>query len=734
MSAFRSLAPSTQPEDSSASSPNKYAAGESNSGTSGTTSGGGNSGGADQGAGSGGDGKDGNPRKRRTAGSVSTMACTPCRQARQRCDGNRPNRCGRCALRKLDCIYKPHTKTHKDDLIQEIKVLRGDNTDLQNRNREIEQSALEVDSTNRGLREEGAWQRIILQTIGSNGHDREIIKKLRAGESHQSIADWLVHQNPDFGNLGADSSSRHDLVDVVQIFEAQCQGDDGLERFSPETNSELRWTKVCTSQKLVGHLFDLYFTWVHPVHMLFSEMDFKIEFRHNLDTYCSRSLVNAICAMACHLLDGENERGRRNVIDAATLRDGFMAEARTTLTPETFSHMTSIQSFAIMYLVELSSGKARSAVGYLRSAVENLKTSSGPQQSDEAKEVTFWGIQTLNTYVHSTFSCRRLHASDTGSSWKGVTYQRLWAPPAPQGPIFQNIQLDADDRVWRFYRRPGDARELPFRPSHGIMTACQQAELFSIINESIGLYCGARGKVSAAKMLEVYGKYKSWKDDLPGVIANIGEGDQPLPHILYLHAQYHTALVQHFSPLLHCGAFTGSDLAELRQIVIFHARSGVEPLEHSRRLYSSRFSLPLMSFCLIHLCDALVRYSPQVPPAAQTARFCLDVLHQTRLGFALCGPLQSLFYQAIRECGVQLPPEMSDTVDSFNHYVVDDILDVCTRLSYTQPLDQILHHIDPQIAQDWAGEWEKQIKSRIGKARRESTSGRYLQVANILND
>ncbi|KAK3171277.1 hypothetical protein OEA41_003361 [Lepraria neglecta] len=618
------------------------------------------------------------------------------------------------------------------DLIREIEVLRGDNTTLQNRNREIEQSASEVDSLNRGLREEGAYQRIILQTIGSNGHDREIIKKLRAGESHQSIADWLVHRNPDLGTLGAESSTHRELVDIVKIFEAQCQGDDGLERFSPETSLELRWTKVCTSQKLVGHLFDLYFTWVHPVHMLFNEMDFKVEFRHDLDTYCSPSLVNAICAMACHLLDGENARDRRNVVDSATLRDGFMAEARTTLTPENFHHMTSIQSFAIMYLVELSSGKARSAVGYLRSAVENLKASGGPQQSEGAKEITFWGIQTLNT------------------SWKGTTFQRMWAPPAPQKPVFQNIRLDADDRVWRFYRHPGDERELPFRPSYAIITACQQAQLFSIIDESIGLYCGARGKVSAANVLEVYEKYMTWKEDLPDLIANISEGDQPLPHILYLQyvrsgstgrielticsVQYHTALVQHFSPLLHCGFFTDSDLAELRQIVVFHARSGVEPLEHSRRLYSSRFSLPLMSFCLIHLCDALVRYSPHLPPASQTARFCLDVLHQTRLGFALCGPLQLLFHRTAQECGVQLPPEMSDNVDSFNHYVVDDILDACTRLSYTQPLDQILHHIDPDIAQDWSGEWENQIKSRKGKVRRESSSGRYLQVANILND
>ena len=83
MSAFRSLAPSIQQDDSSASSPNKYPS-ESNSATTGSTSGRGNSAGGDRGSGSGGDGKDGNPRKRRTAGSVSTMACTLCRQARQR--------------------------------------------------------------------------------------------------------------------------------------------------------------------------------------------------------------------------------------------------------------------------------------------------------------------------------------------------------------------------------------------------------------------------------------------------------------------------------------------------------------------------------------------------------------------------------------------------------------------------------------------------------------------------
>ena len=433
----------------------------------------------------------------------------------------------------MDCIYEPHTKTHKDDLIREIEILRGDNASLQNRNREIEQSALEVDSQNRDLREEGNWQRIILQTIGSNGHDREIIRKLRAGESHQTIADWLVRKNPDFGGLGGAATAPRELVDVVKVFETQCQGHDGLHRFSPDVISDIHWTNVSTNHRLIGHLFDLYFTWVHPVHMLFSELDFKESFRNRLEIYCSAPLVNAICAMGCHLLDGEYGRDRRKVIDAATLADGFMAEAKSTLTRERYHFMTSIQAFAVMYLVELSAGRARSAIGYLRSAVENLKSTNGPEQSEEANELTFWGVYTLNMLV-PVIPFVSSGNVDFHSFYGGVTFQRLYIPPAPGGPVYQHVRMDKDDAVWRFYRQPGDERELPFRPAHAILTAYHQAKLFLIINETLNIYCGTGGRVTAAWVLNIYARYLDWKEELPDMIAHIDENDQPLPHVLYL--------------------------------------------------------------------------------------------------------------------------------------------------------------------------------------------------------
>ena len=193
--------------------------------------------------------------------------------------------------------------------------------------------------------------------------------------------------------------------------------------------------------------------------------------------------------------------------------------------------------------------------------------------------------------------------------------------------------------------------------------------------------------------------------------------------------------MQHVSPLLHSGLFSPDDHADLVRIVVFHARSGVELLAHARRLYSARFFLPLVGFCLLHVCDSLIRFSPRDPPASDTVEFCLEVLQQNSSGFALCGPLQSLFCQTAEECGVQLLDETRAVMGLYDHFVMDDILDACTRLTYRQPIDQILLRIDPEIANDWPGEWQRQVVVAIGQARRASSfSGRYMQIGNVLND
>ena len=86
MSAYRSLAPSNPQEESSSSSTPVQSGG--NESAAGATASGLLSGAGGGGGGSGNDG-DAHQRRRRTAGIVSTMACTPCRTARQKVRGDR---------------------------------------------------------------------------------------------------------------------------------------------------------------------------------------------------------------------------------------------------------------------------------------------------------------------------------------------------------------------------------------------------------------------------------------------------------------------------------------------------------------------------------------------------------------------------------------------------------------------------------------------------------------------
>ncbi|KAL8716864.1 MAG: hypothetical protein Q9225_005844, partial [Loekoesia sp. 1 TL-2023] len=289
----------------------------------------------------------------------------------------------------------PHTKIYKESLLKEIANLRRDNSRLQTLNQEAYSAASDLQERHQGLQDSHFWQKIILDTIGRNGHDREIIQKLRGGDTAESIAAWLRDQHPIQPHIQRLPDGGHGLLEIVEGFEESLRRDDGSRRGKESDTPQVRWTSVSSSQTLLGHLFDLYFTWVQPVHMLFSENDFRESYETNDETYCSSALVNAICAMACHLMDPRDTDGEE---DIEKLTNGFMNQARHEVKPQNYMSLCSVQALAVMYLADLSSGKARSATGYLRASVEFLKAAELDGQSPRAREISLWGIQTLNTY------------------------------------------------------------------------------------------------------------------------------------------------------------------------------------------------------------------------------------------------------------------------------------------------------------------------------------------------
>jgi len=200
--------------------------------------------------------------------------------------------------------------------------------------------------------------------------------------------------------------------------------------------------------------------------------------------------------------------------------------------------------------------------------------------------------------------------------------------------------------------------------------------------------------------------------------------------------QYHTALVLLFLPLLHVESFPTSTRHELKRILLASAKAGLKILEQSERLYSCRYQLPLMAFCTLHMSDVLIRYSPSEPHAPEVVEFCLRTLQANRPGFAICGPLQDLFRKGAVECKVQLPSNIRELMKPSRHYSVDDILDACARISYTQPTEQIVRYIDEGIAENWEEKWRTFIGQVDAALSRQFSGGseRVMHINWLLND
>lgn len=282
------------------------------------------------------------------------------------------------------------------------------------------------------LGEANKWIEKIMQSLKENGHGPEILARLKMGQSHEAIANWLQH--PDVAAFDPQSPTTERKFN---------EAIEQIHRNFAENPSPLYWTNVARKPALIEHLIKLYLTWVHPVHMLFDQDRFMHSFRNYTDDYCSAPMVNVICAMACHLLHeshGSDKAARESI---SNLRNQFMDETQYYLQKDTeYTKMTTIQTHAIMFLVDLSSGHGQMAASHLRLAVENLLVARSGRDIPEADEIAFWGILTLHTCVKPHFWQFLIV-----QSWKMLTGRkylvRFYIPEAIRFNLFECPSLRA---------------------------------------------------------------------------------------------------------------------------------------------------------------------------------------------------------------------------------------------------------------------------------------------------
>ena len=265
-----------------------------------------------------------------------------------------------------------HIKTQKHDMIQKIHQLENDYSCVEQ----------------------------IIRALSSGEKGEDIIDRLRNGQSYQSIADSLDPSPPgSFASIAKLSpSSQRNFSLAINDYDKDVK----MERKMPAGPIHGgTWTTITPDETLIRHLFKLYFTWVHPVHMLFSRPHFMASFDNHDKVYCTSALVNAICAMACHLFVNNPDEDFPYALDPTDLMEKFLLEARTLAQELPAEKLAVVQTYAVMFLVDLSSGKGANSASYIRLAADAIDQRIESGYSSQAAEMTKWGIYSLSVLVCS---------------------------------------------------------------------------------------------------------------------------------------------------------------------------------------------------------------------------------------------------------------------------------------------------------------------------------------------
>ncbi len=238
------------------------------------------------------------------------------------------------------------------------------------------------------LGEKNNWIEDIIHSLKVDGRSYEIISRLKRGESHKAIAEWLGR--PLVGDGVAQPVSPTTAHEISEAFER-------YHKRVVDAHDPGFWTNVTQDGELIDHLITLYLTWIHPVHMLFDETRFMTSFRNCVDVYCAHSLVSAICAMSCHLLHTIDTDDDELKAAIGSLGGRFLDESRFILKSAEQAKMTTVQTYAVMFLAEFGSGQGLKGASHLRLATEILVDKQIAEQSAEALSVSAWGVLTLHT-------------------------------------------------------------------------------------------------------------------------------------------------------------------------------------------------------------------------------------------------------------------------------------------------------------------------------------------------
>ncbi|KAN0107983.1 Fungal specific transcription factor domain containing protein [Hyaloscypha variabilis] len=298
------------------------------------------------------------------------------------------------------------------------------------------------------------------------------------------------------------------------------------------------WTAVTSDTEFAKDLLDVYFTWSHPFHLLFSEETFCHGIRTGKLRYCTPLLVNAVLAIGCAYSD--RLEARKVEADPATVGDHFFDEAKRLLDEEQGISLTTIQALGLMSVratMRDESHNSRLYISHMMAGIKKLQLASPPSQTSskiseaeiQTRKITFWGCFVLET--SSALSNRRMPAL---SSSEIEIIKPLVLP-------------ELENTLWKPYGTryyDGGQSEMA-QASNKYSILCQSSLLAEIVNDFAKLLFRSDVRVEDEQLVVRYEEMKRWIHGLPAEL-NIQNQRLPLPQVITLHCYYHYCIIQLF--------------------------------------------------------------------------------------------------------------------------------------------------------------------------------------------
>lgn len=453
----------------------------------------------------------------------------------------------------------------------------------------------------------------------------EIVRRLRLHEDVASILASLrsgtllqVLSTRDFEvtpGIEADYSSREQTFGLVKGTGTHAD-DPGQAPDAHTPIMNLPWTSVTDDYEFIEHLLSLYFSWQHSFFQSFPEKVFREDMVTGRTKYCSRLLVNALCAAGCLL--SRRPGARRDPNDPKTAGLDFFDEAVALLNE---TRTSSIPTTAALYLlchVEGNRGQLDSLWMYsgrssrmaldinlhLRSdKLPNEQLTGSAHKEETARLHAFWGCFIADQVT--SFTLGRLPQIPTNA----ITVD---LPP---------INKEEDEEEWLAYDVPSGKR-----PGARSTTFNQVAALSKIVNSTLQMFFAPAQILSGSILLDEYNKYLQWYRRLPIIVSSI---DDAPPHVLSLHMYYHAAVLLLFRPFLKA-KFTESDVSP-REVCRQSANAISDIFAQHRRLYDLVGIYTFQVHCLLTACTIHIINVPTISSTNYLTAACdsfQDLVHR----------------------------------------------------------------------------------------------------------